>query len=75
MTLHPDILHYYKFYDSRLTRGPCNKVKIKWKSKTRVTSSDPLQVRITRSNPRVTCSDSRVTSSNPRVRRLKVRVA
>ena len=29
MTLHPDILHYYKFYDSRLTRGPCNKVKIK----------------------------------------------
>ena len=29
MTLHPDILHYYKFYDSRLTRGFCNKVKIK----------------------------------------------
>ena len=29
MTLHPDISHYYKFYDSRLTRGPSNKVKIK----------------------------------------------
>ena len=39
--------------------------KKKWKSKTRVTSS----------NPRVKSSNSRVTSSNPRVRRLKARVA
>ena len=37
----------------------------KWKSKTRVTSS----------NPRVTSSNPQVTSSNPRVRRLKARVA
>ena len=42
-----------------------------WKSKTRVTSSNP---RVTSSNLRVTSSNPRVTSSNPRVRRLKARV-
>ena len=36
---------------------------IRWKSKTRVTSSNP---RATSSNPRVTSSNPRVTSSNPR---------
>ena len=43
-----------------------------WKSKTRVTSSNP---RDRSSNSRVTSSNLRVTSSNPRDRTLKARVA
>ena len=51
----------------------------RWKSKTRVTSSNPRVTssnpRVTSSNLRVTSSNPQVTSSNPRVRRLKARVA
>ena len=44
----------------------------RWKSKKRVTSSNP---QVTSSSPRVTSLNPRVTSSNPRVRRLKAQVA
>ena len=44
----------------------------KWKSATRVTSSNP---RVTISNSRVKSLNLRVTSLNPRVTRLKARVA
>ena len=50
-------------------------IDLRWKSKTRVMSSNPRVAssnpRVTGSNPRVTSTNSRVTNSNPRVRRLK----
>ena len=62
-----------------ILNGSMMRLMVKWKSKTRVTSSNP---RVTGSNPQVTSSNPRVTSSNPqvassnsRVRTLKARVA
>ena len=52
--------------------------RLKWKIKTRVTSSNlrvtSSNLRVTSSNPRVTRSNPRVTSSNPRVSSSNSRV-
>ena len=61
----PFLLKIFKFLS-----WPIGHVE-KWKSKTRVTSSNP---QVTSSNPRVTSSNQRVTSWNPRVTSSNSRV-
>ena len=51
---------------------------IRWKSKTRIRSSDirvtSLNPRVKSSNPQFTSSNPRATSSNPRVTELRVQI-
>ena len=75
-SINVELFHQIQFSFYKATQFPFIRInnqiwlKQRWKSKIRVTSSNP---RVTSSNPRVTSSNLRVTSSNPRVTSLNPR--